>query len=138
MTTAVEKKIMTGLVLEAEWEPVKDYVVSDFEKQTGKAVTGSSIWRNPRLSIKEVKVPEIKPDQVLIRVKACGVCGSDLHFNQTDDNDYMLYPGLTKFPSIIGHEFSGVIEKVGSKVKDFEPGDMVTAEEMIWCGECIH
>ncbi|MCD6310667.1 MAG: alcohol dehydrogenase catalytic domain-containing protein [Candidatus Eremiobacteraeota bacterium] len=138
MTTAVEKKTMQSVVLEADWEPVEGYVVSDFEKETGKAITGSSIWRNPRLSVKEVKIPEIKPDQVLIKIKACGVCGSDIHFHQTDENNYMLYPGLTKFPTIIGHEFSGIIEEVGPEVKNFKIGDMVTAEEMIWCGECIH
>ncbi len=138
MTTAVEKKTMTGLILEADWEPREGYVVSEFEKKTGKAVTGNSVWRNPRLSVKEAKIPEIKPDEVLIKIKACGVCGSDVHFYQTDDDNYMLYPGLTKFPAIIGHEFSGVIEKLGPEVRDFRIGDMVTAEEMIWCGECIH
>jgi threonine dehydrogenase-like Zn-dependent dehydrogenase len=48
----------------------------------------------------------------------------------------MLYPGLTKFPVVIGHEFSGEIIEVGSAVTELTPGDMVTCEEMIWCGEC--
>jgi hypothetical protein len=48
----------------------------------------------------------------------------------------MLYPGLTKFPCTLGHELSGVVEKVGREVGDFKEGDMVTTEEMIWCGEC--
>jgi threonine dehydrogenase-like Zn-dependent dehydrogenase len=65
------------------------------------------------------------------------VCGSDMHFYETDDQDYILYPGLTKFPTILGHEFSGEIVEVGSEVEDLEVGDMVTAEEMIWCGHCF-
>ncbi len=80
--------------------------------------------------------PTPKPDEVLIKVKACGICGSDIHFYETDEDGYILYPGLTKFPTIIGHEFSGVVEEVGSEVTDLKPGDMVTSEEMIWCGHC--
>lgn len=127
---------MKALVLSAEWQPREGYVLSDFERQTGKAITGSSVWRNPKLEVREVERPMPAPDQVLIRVKACGVCGSDIHFYETDEQGYILYPGLTKFPTILGHEFSGVIEEVGSQVKGLVPGDMVTAEEMIWCGYC--
>lgn len=127
---------MKALVLSAEWQPREGYVLSDFERQTGKAITGSSVWRHPKLEVREVERPTPGPDQVLIRVKACGVCGSDIHFYETDEQGYILYPGLTKFPTILGHEFSGVIEEVGSQVKGLVPGDMVTAEEMIWCGYC--
>jgi threonine dehydrogenase-like Zn-dependent dehydrogenase len=59
-----------------------------------------------------------------------------VHFYETDDQGYMLYPGLTKFPVIIGHEFSGEVVDVGADVRDLRQGDLVTAEEMIWCGEC--
>lgn len=127
---------MKGLVLSAEWQPRAGYPVSEFEKITGKAITGNAVWRNPKLVVKEVPKPQIGPDQVLIRVRACGVCGSDMHFYETDKDNYILYPGLTKFPSILGHEFSGEIVEVGSAVKDFAVGDFVTAEEMIWCGYC--
>lgn len=128
---------MKGLMLQAKWDPRPDYALSDWEKKTGKTITGSSVWRYPELKVREIEKPAIKPDEVLIRVKACGICGSDIHFYETDDQDYILYPGLTKFPSILGHEFSGQIVEVGSAVKDFEVGDMVTAEEMIWCGYCV-
>ncbi|MFB0537244.1 MAG: scyllo-inosose 3-dehydrogenase [Anaerolineae bacterium] len=128
---------MKGLVLSAKWEPRKGYELSEFEKTTGKAITGNAIWRYPELKVQEVEKPAIEPDQVLIQVKACGVCGSDMHFYETDDQDYILYPGLTKFPTILGHEFSGQVVEVGSEVEDLEVGDMVTAEEMIWCGHCF-
>ena len=127
---------MKGLVLSADWDPRADYAVSAWETQTGKAITGSAVWRNPRLEVSEVPRPEIAPDQVLLKIKACGVCGSDMHFYETDEQHYILYPGLTKFPAILGHEFSGQIVEVGEAVQDLEVGDLVTAEEMIWCGHC--
>jgi threonine dehydrogenase-like Zn-dependent dehydrogenase len=127
---------MKALLLDAEWKPREGYRLSDFERETGKAVTGSNVWRNPSLAVQEVDKPTPRSDEVLIRVKSCGVCGSDIHFYETDQEGYILYPGLTKFPTILGHEFSGVVEEVGSEVTDLAPGDMVTAEEMIWCGYC--
>jgi 2-desacetyl-2-hydroxyethyl bacteriochlorophyllide A dehydrogenase len=128
---------MKALVLSAEWVPKPGYVVSEFEKNTGKAITGNSIWRNPKLELKEIPDPKPGPKDVIIKVKACGICGSDIHFYETDKDGYILYPGLTKFPVVIGHEFSGEIVEVGKEVKDLKVGDIVTAEEMIWCGECI-
>lgn len=127
---------MKGLVLTAQWDPRPDYRVSDWERRTGKAVTGSSVWRKPRLSLETLADPTLGANDVLLRPRACGVCGSDVHFYETDGQGYMLYPGLTKFPVVIGHEFSGEILEVGSAVTELRPGDMVTCEEMIWCGEC--
>jgi len=128
---------MKGLVVSAEWSPKPGYVVSQFEKTTGKAITGNSIWKNPVLEVKDVPDPTPGPKDVVLKVRACGVCGSDVHFYETDNEGYMLYPGLTKFPCVIGHEFSGEVVAVGKEVKDLKVGDMVTAEEMIWCGECV-
>ena len=127
---------MKGLVLTAEWDPRPDYTVTEWERTTGKAVTGSSVWRSPRLSVESIAEPKLGPGDVLMKPRACGVCGSDVHFFETDQQGYMLYPGLTRFPVVIGHEFSGEIVEVGAGVTELKPGDMVTAEEMIWCGEC--
>jgi len=127
---------MKGLVLDAVWEPRADYEVSDWEKETGKAVTGNSVWRNPELGVRDWEDPKPGPNDVLLAVQACGVCGSDMHFYETDDDDYILYPGLTKFPTILGHEFSGKVVEVGKDVTTLRVGDMVTVEEMIWCGRC--
>jgi hypothetical protein len=60
-----------------------------------------------------------------------------MHFYETDEDDYILYPGLTKFPTILGHEFSGKVVEAGEDVEYLKVGDMVTVEEMIWCGRCI-
>jgi scyllo-inosose 3-dehydrogenase len=127
---------MKALVLEAAWQPKPGYVVSDFERATGKAVTGNSIYAAPSLTVKDIPVPKIGPKDVLLKIKACGVCGSDIHMVETDAQGYVMYPGLMKLPCVTGHEFSGVVQEVGKEVSDLKPGDMVTAEEMIWCGEC--
>jgi len=128
---------MKGLVLEAMWDPRPDYPLSEWEKTTGKAITGSSVWRYPKLEVREWPDPQPGPKDVVIEVKACGVCGSDMHFYETDEEGYILYPGLTKFPTILGHEFSGRVVEVGPEVETLRVGDMVTVEEMIWCGRCI-
>ncbi|HEV8353241.1 MAG TPA: scyllo-inosose 3-dehydrogenase [bacterium] len=127
---------MKGLVLTAQWDPRPDYPVTETERETRKAVTGSNVWRRPSVAVADVAEPLLGPKDVLIRPRACGVCGSDVHFYETDRDGYMLYPGLTRFPVVIGHEFSGEIIEVGRDVTDLRIGDMVTCEEMIWCGEC--
>jgi hypothetical protein len=128
---------MKGLVLDAKWDPRPDYKVSDWEKRTGKAVTGNSIWRYPKLEVRDWPDPQPGPRDVLLAIQACGVCGSDMHFYETDKDGYILYPGLTKFPTILGHEFTGKVVEAGKEVTDLKVGDMVTAEEMIWCGHCV-
>src|SRR3972149_710204 len=128
---------MKALVLEADWRPRDGYAPTAWEVETRKAITGSSVWHRPRLALEALAQPGLGPKDVLIRPRACGVCGSDVHFVETDDQGYVLYPGLTRFPVVIGHEFSGEIGEVGREVTDVRGGDMVTCEEMIWCGECI-
>jgi len=128
---------MKALVLDAKWRPRAEYPLSEWEKETGKAIAGNSVWRDPKLEVREWPDPKLGPQDVLIEVKACGVCGSDMHFYETDADGYILYPGLTRFPCVLGHEFSGEVVEVGKEVTTLEKGDMVTAEEMIWCGRCF-
>ena len=127
---------MKALILQASWDPKQGYTVSEFERRTGKAITGNSVYKTPRLALQEVPVPKIGPKDVLLKIKACGVCGSDIHMYETDAQGYVVYPGLMKLPCATGHEFAGIVQEVGGEVRDLKPGDMVTAEEMIWCGEC--
>lgn len=127
---------MKGLVVQAEWDPRPDYKVTEWERSTHKAITGSSVWRRPGVVLETVPDPAPGPADVLLRPRACGICGSDVHFYETDRDGYMVYPGLTRFPVVIGHEFSGEVLEVGKTVRDLKRGDMVTCEEMIWCGEC--
>ena len=127
---------MKGLVLDAKWDPRPDYKVSEWEKETRKAIAGSNVWRYPKLEVRDWPDPEVGPHDVLLEVQACGVCGSDMHFYETDEDGYILYPGLTRFPTILGHEFSGKVIEVGPEVTNLKVGDYVTVEEMIWCGRC--
>ena len=129
-------KKMLAAVLYAEFSPRPGYELTEDEKRTRKVREGNRVWKNPRLVLEEKPVPKPKGKEVLIRVKAVGICGSDLHMVETDKDGYMIYPGLTRMPVVLGHEFSGVVEEVGPEVRSVKPGDMVTSEEMLWCGEC--
>lgn len=77
----------------------------------------------------EVADPAIEENEVLIRVKSCGICGSDIH-------GYDGSTGRRRPPVIMGHEASGIIEKVGKSVKNWNPGDRVTFDSTIYCNEC--
>lgn len=127
---------MQAVVLSAEKQPRPDYSLAQFEQQTGKIIQGNNVWRKPVVEVRDVADPEPGPEDVVLRVKASGICGSDVHMYETSADGYILYPGLTKFPVIIGHEFAGEVVETGSAVKDLRVGDRVTAEEMVWCGHC--
>lgn len=127
---------MKALTLSADWLPKPGYALSERELHTHKARSGSQVWRNPQITIGQVADPTPKPDEVIIQVAAVGICGSDMHMVEQADDGYMLYPGLTRFPNILGHEFSGQVAAVGSDVHDLKIGDLVTAEEIQWCGIC--
>ena len=82
-----------------------------------------------KLVIDDVPAPGIAPNEVLVRVKSCGICGSDVH--GFDGGSGRRIP-----PVIMGHEASGVVDQVGSKVSRFQIGDRVTFDSMISCGDC--
>jgi propanol-preferring alcohol dehydrogenase len=86
------------------------------------------------LEIDELERPQPGPGEVLIRVKACGVCHSDLHLA---DGDWDLLKKVTKIPLVLGHEISGTIEAVGPEVSDWRPGDRAGVPWLHWtCGKC--
>ena len=83
------------------------------------------------MELRDTEVPKPGPGQVLVEVKAAGICGSDLHIYHWDIA-FAMRP-----PMIVGHEFSGVIVENGPGVDGWKPGDRVTAEpSAIICGEC--
>lgn len=127
---------MKALTLTAEWSPKPDYTLTDAEAETHKAKSGSQVWHNPHIAVGQAADPAPKDDEVIIEVAAVGICGSDMHMYERAADGYMLYPGLTRFPNILGHEFSGRVADIGKNVKDLKIGDLVTAEEIQWCGEC--
>jgi threonine dehydrogenase-like Zn-dependent dehydrogenase len=128
-----------ALKLEADWEPKPGAVATldPADVSTRLARRGNQVWRNPRISVATLPDPSPGADDVVIRVRACGICGSDFHLVESDADGYMLYPGLVLTPVVTGHEFAGVVEAVGPAVKDFAPGDRVCAEEIAWCGDCL-
>ena len=86
------------------------------------------------LSLIEVPDPTIGINDVLIRVRRTGICGTDLHIESWD-------PWAAKTihaPLVIGHEFVGEVAEVGSNVADFHPGDLVSGEGHVVCGRCRH
>jgi L-iditol 2-dehydrogenase len=86
-----------------------------------------SSYRN--LEIADIPVPTPAADEVLVRVAACGICGSDVH-------GYDGTSGRRIPPLVMGHEASGVIAAVGSSVKNFAEGDRVTFDSTVYCGAC--
>jgi 2-desacetyl-2-hydroxyethyl bacteriochlorophyllide A dehydrogenase len=81
-----------------------------------------------RVTLKPVPYPQPAPDQVIVRVMACGLCGTDRHLYHGD------FPA--RYPLIPGHEFSGIIAQVGSAVTAWRAGDRVIVDPNIACGEC--
>ena len=88
--------------------------------------------RAPGLGLEEVPVPEIGPNDALIRVSKGSICGTDVHIYNWDAWAQKTIP----VPMVIGHEFVGVIEKIGAGVHDFKEGELVTTEGHIVCGHC--
>ncbi|MDI9596756.1 MAG: scyllo-inosose 3-dehydrogenase [Atribacterota bacterium] len=133
---------MKTVILDATWDPKPDFKLGSKDIEGKLTYLGSKVWRNPHLRIEEKDIPKIGPDDVLIKVKACGICGSDVHMAQPDEDGYIWYPGLTAFPATLGHEFSGIVVEAGENAfnkrtgKRYEEGEAVTAEEMFWCGRC--
>lgn len=76
-------------------------------------------------------MPSLGPKDVLIRVKACGVCGTDVHIYEGDKGAAEVTP-----PTILGHEFAGIVEAVGEGVREYQPGDRVCVDPNCYCGTC--
>ncbi len=82
------------------------------------------------LEVVDMPKPTIQADEVLVRVKACGICGSDVH--GIDGSTGRRIP-----PLVMGHEAAGVVAEVGSEVKHLREGDRVTFDSTIYCGHCF-
>lgn len=82
-----------------------------------------------RFDLQDWPDPEIGPDDVLIRVGACGICGSDIHGMDGSS-------GRRQPPIIMGHEAAGEIARVGVRVAGWKVGDRVTFDSTVYCGEC--
>ena len=82
----------------------------------------------------ETPVPTLKPDETLVRVAYAGICATDLAILSGDMS--LIRNGSIRYPVRFGHEWSGVVEQVGSAVTQFKPGDRVISETAVACGTC--
>lgn len=84
------------------------------------------------IEVQSVDRPKPESDEVLIDVQAASICGSDLHIHNWDP----IFHGFMHPPMVLGHEFAGVVAEVGPGVDGLEPGQLVMAESVLWCGTC--
>src|SRR5215469_2503885 len=82
-----------------------------------------------QFALEDFPMPELKPDEVLVRVRACGICGSDVH--GMDGSTGRRIP-----PIVMGHEAAGEIAKIGGGVTGWKSGDRVTFDSTVYCGDC--
>jgi S-(hydroxymethyl)mycothiol dehydrogenase len=80
------------------------------------------------VSVETITVPDPGPGEAVVKVQACGVCHTDLHYREGGIND--------EFPFLLGHEAAGIVESVGDGVTDVEPGDFVVLNWRAVCGTC--
>jgi S-(hydroxymethyl)mycothiol dehydrogenase len=80
------------------------------------------------VSIEEITIPDPGPGEAVVKVQACGVCHTDLHYREGGINN--------DFPFLLGHEAAGIVESVGDGVTDVEPGDFVVLNWRAVCGNC--
>lgn len=81
-----------------------------------------------KVKLEEVSELDLLEDEVRVKIKACGICGSDIHG--------FLGSGRRMAPMIMGHEFSGIITEIGKKVKKYKKGDRVVVYPVISCERC--
>jgi len=91
------------------------------------------------LKVEQIPVPKVGPGDVLIRVRAAGICGTDLHIQ---DGELIQIPGVEasnmELPIVLGHEISGTVEEVENSISDFQIGDRVLVDPAISCGRCYY
>jgi S-(hydroxymethyl)mycothiol dehydrogenase len=80
------------------------------------------------VTVETIVVPDPGPGEAVVKIQACGVCHTDLHYREGGIND--------DFPFLLGHEAAGIVERVGEGVTDVEPGDFVILNWRAVCGEC--
>ena len=83
-----------------------------------------------KLDLVEVAKPQPSEEELLIKIQACGICGSDVH-------GYDGSTGRRLPPIVMGHEAAGIIEAVGTAVSDFRRGQRVTFDSTVFCGKCF-
>ncbi|QMV42728.1 NAD(P)-dependent alcohol dehydrogenase [Cohnella cholangitidis] len=86
------------------------------------------------IEMKELDIPSYGPDEALVRIKAVGLCGSDVHYYEHGK----IGPYVVDYPIILGHEAAGEVVAIGNEVRNVEVGHRVTIEPGVTCGRCAH
>ena len=94
-------------------------------------MNGAVFYGKGDLRIEEIPIPEVTKDQVLIRVRACGICGTDMHIFDGDEGAAQTPAG-----TVLGHEFAGEVVAVGEDVSGVAVGDRVCVDPNQLCGKC--
>ena len=91
----------------------------------------AAVYHGPgKIAIEEVPTPQIKDSEVLVKIEAAGLCGTDV-------KTYLRGHRYFEPPCILGHEFAGTVAQVGSEIKGFHEGDRVAVAPYVPCGACI-
>ena len=105
-----------------------------------KTRTASLDLRNPKVLVVDIPDPKVGPTDILIKIRACGICGSDVAMANEDAKGFVTYPFMMSNLIVPGHEFSGTVAAIGKQVKrywpDIEMGEPVTAQCVLNCGYC--
>lgn len=103
------------------------------QRRNGEIMRSAVFHGKHDLRIENIAVPEVRDKEVLIKVMACGICGTDVHIFEGDKGAADCPPG-----TVLGHEFSGIVEAVGNRVTSVKAGDRVCVDPNKLCGECCY
>ncbi len=88
--------------------------------------------KDSKFEVRDMTFGPLGPKDVLVRNKACGICGTDVHIYHGEEGSAKVTP-----PVVLGHEFAGVVEKVGEEVTVVKPGDHVALDPNMYCDQCM-
>lgn len=98
-----------------------------------KSMKSAVFYGKQDIRVEETPIPKMGPNDVLVKIMACGICGTDVHIYEGDQG-----AAATEPPTILGHEFSGIVENVGSQVTHVKIGDRVCVDPNQLCGKCYY
>ena len=90
-------------------------------------------YEKGNIRIENIAVPDVRPDEVLVKVMACGICGTDVHIFDGDEGAAATPPG-----TVLGHEFSGIVVETGESTDGISVGDRVCIDPNLPCGKCYY
>lgn len=127
---------MRAFVVDAEWAPRPGTRLSSEEEATRTVAHGGQVWRNPSGTLTDRPDPHPAPGEVVLRVGATGICGTDLNILKLDEAGYTTHDAHSHYPIVTGHEIAGTVVEVGDGVTTLSAGQLVAVESMNWCGVC--